>query len=145
MHNNNQVTVEMIGSFVDAAAGTSRSVASVAGRLIEEVVELGLAAGLPSSEIMNRVMDSLTKQAAKQSRASGLQVLPSDIKSDISDLGGECGDVALILKDVCHVAGIDLDVEESTKFNKLKGAKIKVAENGTISTIKQEDQRPTSN
>jgi NTP pyrophosphatase (non-canonical NTP hydrolase) len=138
MNKRKPVTVQMIGSFVDAAAGTSRSVASVAGRLIEEAVELGLAAGLPASQIMERVIDSLAKQAAKASRAQGLQVLPSDLKSNISDLGGECGDVGLILKDVCHVAGIDLDAEENTKFDKLKNAKIKVDENGTISTIKHE-------
>jgi NTP pyrophosphatase (non-canonical NTP hydrolase) len=125
-----------IGAFVDAIAGKTRSPSAVAGRLLEEAVELALAAGLSTGEVLSHVADSLHNQALKASATSGVTVFPSKLAADPSELAEECADVSLILKDLCHVAAIDLAPIEAAKWSKFKEKKFRVSETGTLYAIK---------
>lgn len=101
-------TSKEIGGFIDGIAGKIRTPSAVAGRLIEEVVELGLSVGLSPGAIMEHVADSLANQAMKLSKNSGFTIFPSHLNKhafteDIAEMSEECADVSLALKDLCHV------------------------------------------
>lgn len=139
------VTPALIGSFIDGvsddAAIPRRSPAAVAGRLLEEAVELALAAGVSPGKVFEHVTDSLHNQALKASRVMQTTVFPSQLHNmpkDEEGVAGECADISLILKDFCWVAGIqNLDLIESKKNAWFMGlGAYNVAPNGCIYRIK---------
>lgn len=129
-------TPEIIGSFVDSVAGKTRTPAAVAGRLLEEIVELALDAGLDAGKIMGHVTDSLHNQALKATEAAGRTVFPSQISGNPGELGEECADASILLKDLCYVANIDLAPIESDKWARFTQKKFRVSANGTIYAVK---------
>ena len=129
-------TAKVIGSFVDSVAGTTRTPAAVAGRLLEEMVELALASGLSVGAIMEHVTDSLHNQSLKATSKEGRTVFPSQLLADSSELAEECADVSIILKDLCHVAKIDLAPVEAGKWAQFTQKQFRVSPNGTIYAVK---------
>lgn len=102
-----------IGEATDTVLGADkRTVAGVAGRLLEEVVELCLAAGLSTEQIYGHATDSIYNQYVKLSKNSGAIQYPSAYKFQFSkeDLAGEIGDVRVMLEDVAHRAGLNADL-----------------------------------
>lgn len=132
---NQAPTSAAVGAFIDSVAGQKRTPATVAGRLTEEVVELALAAGLTAGKIMGHVADALHNQSLKASEASLKTVFPSQLSGD-GDLPEECADVSLVLKDLCHVAHINLPQEEASKWSRFTQKKFRVGPGGTIYAIK---------
>lgn len=128
------VSSKEIGEFVDGIAGKKRTPRAVAGRLIEEVVELGLSVGMTPGEIFEHVTDSLHNQALKSSLKKGRTVFPSEIESTYitGDVSEECVDVSLVLKDLCHVTQTDLDAEEDAKFIRFRALNFQVSKAGTL-------------
>lgn len=131
-----RITPHIIGTFVDSIAGTKRTASDVAGRLLEECVELGLATGLTSGQILEHVADALHNQALKASATSDHTIFPSQLTANASEVAEECADVGIILKDLCYVAKIDLDREEIIKHAKFVQKKFRVSVQGTIYSIK---------
>ncbi len=131
-----RITSDQVGTFVDSVAGKARTPAAVAGRLLEEVVELGLAAGLNAGQIMAHVADALHNQALKDSARQGATVFPSQIRTAPAELSEECADVGLMLKDLCYVAGVDLDAQEVEKHNKFVKKTFRVSPSGTLYAVK---------
>lgn len=130
------VTAKVVGDFIDSIAGNSRTPGAVAGRLIEEAVELCLATGLTSGQIMEHVADALHNQALKASVNHGSTVFPSQLQPDPGEIAEECADVGLLLKDLCHVARVDLDAEESAKHAKFILKQFRVSDKGTVYAVK---------
>ena len=130
------VESQEIGSFIDSVAGTFRTPSAVAGRLLEETVELALDAGLTAGEIMAHIADALHNQALKASAAAGKTVFPSQVSGKSKGLGQECADVSLVLKDLCHVAKVDLPAEERAKFEVFKTKVFWVSPQGTVYAVK---------
>lgn len=131
-----RITPEIIGRFVDSIAGKKRTASAVAGRLLEETVELGLATGLTPGQIMSHVADALHNQALKASAEAGRTVFPSQLVADASEVAEECADVGLILKDLCHVAKVDLDHEECRKHESFVRKQFRVSCSGTLYAVK---------
>lgn len=131
-----QITSNTVGTFVDSVAGTARTPGAVAGRLIEEVVELGLAAGMTSSAILGHVMDALHNQALKASATQGVTIFPSQLKSEAGESPEESADVSLVLKDFCYVSKIDLQAEEAKKWAVFKTKSFRVSATGTLYATK---------
>jgi NTP pyrophosphatase (non-canonical NTP hydrolase) len=125
-----------IGEFVDSIAGKTRKPAAVAGRLIEEVVELGLAAGISTGEIYAHVTDAIYNQAVKLTSKNDFTVFPSHFSStgitSVGEVSDEVADVSLLLKDFCHVSGLQLSEIEYAKFCKIKTLEFYVSPQGTI-------------
>lgn len=133
----NHVTPQMIGTFIDDKAGTARTVKSVAGRLIEEAAELGLAAGLTSGEIVQHIMDSIHNQCLKQSYKSGHVIFPSQITDQQSELAGEIVDVGWALKDLQYLcSGVDFNLLEQHKWDGFTARNFMASPNGTLYSIK---------
>lgn len=133
-------TATEIGTFIDQVAGQKRKPSDVAGRLIEEVTELCLSAGLTAGDIMAHVVDALHNQALKASK-DGDTVFPSALhtQSDQDDgIPGECADVSIVLKDFCHVAQVALDFEENLKWARFtrKTNQYRVTPEGTVYLVK---------
>lgn len=128
------VSSKEIGEFVDGIADKKRTPKAVTGRLIEEVVELGLSVGMTPGEIFEHVADSLANQAMKVSLKKGHTVFPSEIESTYiaGDVSEECADVSLVLKDLCHVTQTDLGAEEDAKFSRFKTLNFQVSPAGTL-------------
>lgn len=131
-----------VGSFVDSVAGQARTPAAVAGRLIEETVELAMSAGLSAGHIMAHVADALHNQSLKATEARSKTVFPSHLVGIREELAEECADVSLVLKDLCHVAHIDLPSEEVAKWNRLKKKQFLPLSGGAIPVSSKEDQGP---
>lgn len=131
-------TINEVGEFVDSVAGKVRTPAAVAGRLIEEVVELCLATGMDNNTIMGHVMDSVYNQTGKASRRSGMIIYPSymPVEYDKAEATEEAADVALILKDFCHVAGVDIETAQQVKWDVFITRKFNVSDTGTLYAIK---------
>lgn len=129
-------TPEIVGGFVDSVAGKIRTPAAVAGRLLEETVELALASGLNAGAIMGHVADALHNQALKATGAAGKTVFPSQLVQDASELAEECADVSIVLKDLCHVAEIDLAPVEADKWARFTQKQFRVSASGTIYAVK---------
>lgn len=132
------ITTKQIGEFIDSIAGKKRTPAAVAGRLMEEVVELCLSVGMTSGEIHSHVTDSLTNQAMKTSKILGKPVYPSEMKLSqaSADVEDEVAYVNLVLLDLCHVTQSNLDASTIAKFDNLQTKKFLVSEAGTIYTVK---------
>lgn len=134
------VDQEEIGEFIDKVSKNAevplRKPVAVAGRLIEEVVELALAAGLSPGKIFEHVTDALHNQALKASTES--TVFPSQLEADTGFLecAEEAADVSLFLKDFCHVVGFDLDFHETIKWNKFKAKTFRVMPSGVVYAVK---------
>jgi len=125
-----------VGSFIDSVAGQRRTPAAVAGRLTEEVVELALAAGLSAGQVMGHVADALHNQSLKATEVQAKTVFPSQLAGDETELAEECADVSLVLKDLCHVAHVDLPGEEVAKWNRFTKKQFRVGLSGTIYAVK---------
>lgn len=125
-----------VGSFIDSVAGQRRTPAAVAGRLTEEVVELALAAGLSSGQVMEHVADALHNQSLKATEVQAKTVFPSQLAGDQTELAEECADVSLVLKDLCHVAHVDLPAEETAKWGRFTKKEFRVGMSGTIYAVK---------
>lgn len=125
-----------VGSFIDSVAGQRRTPAAVAGRLTEEVVELALAAGLSAGQVMGHVADALHNQSLKATEAQAKTVFPSQLAGDKGELAEECADVSLVLKDLCHVAHVDLPGEETAKWSRFTKKQFRVGHSGTIYAVK---------
>lgn len=130
------VSIETVGGFIDSVAGQVRTPKAVAGRLLEEVVELALAAGVSALEVQGHVADALHNQALKASAAAGRTVFPSQLSADPTEVPEESADVSIVLKDFCHVAKVDLGAAESSKWAKFTKKKFRVTPQGTIYAIK---------
>lgn len=126
----------IVGSFVDSVAGQARTPAAVAGRALEEMVELASAAGLSAGEILGHVMDSLHNQALKATSAAGKTVFPSELAGNPAELAEECADIRIVLKDLCHVAEIDPDPVEAFKWAAFTKKQFRVTPKGTIYAVK---------
>lgn len=129
-------TVSEVGVFIDSVAGKVRTPADVAGRLLEEVVELSLAAGLATADIYSHVTDALHNQSLKASQNLGRTIFPSQLVGEQVELGEECADVGLVLKDLCHVAGVDPSREEALKWGKFTQKQFRVSPSGTLYAVK---------
>lgn len=129
-------TTATVGSFIDSVAGQRRTPAAVAGRLTEEVVELALAAGLSAGQVMGHVADALHNQSLKATAAQAKTVFPSQLTGDKGELAEECADVSLVLKDLCHVAHVDLPGEEIAKWGQFTKKQFRVGPSGTIYAVK---------
>jgi NTP pyrophosphatase (non-canonical NTP hydrolase) len=141
------VTPDDVGQFVDRVAGQvdvpRRTVTTVAGRFLEEAVELCLAAGLDPTQIMGHVMDSIHNQCAKRGRAAAAEgkypvVYPSQYGAtvDMKELGEELADCSLVMKDIVFLSGINLEAEETTKWSAFTQRRFHVSEKGTLYAIK---------
>lgn len=125
-----------VGTFIDSVAGQRRTPAAVAGRLTEEVVELALAAGLSAGQVMGHIADALHNQSLKATEAQAKTVFPSLLAGDKGELAEECADVSLVLKDLCHVAHVDLPGEETAKWSRFTKKQFRVGPSGTIYAVK---------
>lgn len=125
-----------VGAFIDSVAGQRRTPAAVAGRLTEEVVELALAAGLSAGQVMGHVADALHNQSLKATEVQAKTVFPSQLAGDKTELAEECADVSLVLKDLCHVAHVDLPGEETAKWGRFTKKTFRAAQGGTIYAVK---------
>ena len=103
------VSQQEIGAFIDVIAGDKRT---------------------PSA------IDSLHNQALKASDA--YTVFPSQLSSVATpgELPEEAADVSIILKDFCHVAGIDLGAQETSKWEKFKTKTFRVVDSGVVYAVK---------
>jgi NTP pyrophosphatase (non-canonical NTP hydrolase) len=112
----------IVGEAADKVPGADkRTVAGVVGRLLEEAVELALEAGLPTGEIYAHVTDSIYNQYVKASKVTGSIIYPSTKLDDDpwafrAEVAGEIGDVAVMLMDVAHRAGIDYEAARQAKI-----------------------------
>lgn len=119
---------ELVNSLHEAQSGQRRTVAAVAARAMEEMVELCLSAGLDSGSILSCVADALANQAMKQGHAQRCTVYPSEIRADQSPGGlvGQVADVRLLLKDLVFVAKVQGQPEaaENNLMQALRRAKL---------------------
>lgn len=129
-------TSATVGAFIDSVAGQRRTPAAVAGRLVEETVELALSAGLNAGQVMGHVADALHNQSLKATEAQSRTVFPSQLAGDQTELAEECADVSLVLKDLCHVAHVDLPSEEAAKWSRFTKKRFRVSPSGTIYAVK---------
>ena len=129
-------TSATVGAFIDSVAGQRRTPAAVAGRLVEETVELALSAGLSAGQVMGHVADALHNQSLKATEVQARTVFPSQLGGDQTELAEECADVSLVLKDLCHVAHVDLPSEEAAKWSRFTKKQFRVSPSGTIYAVK---------
>jgi hypothetical protein len=129
-----------IGEFVDKLSDASntprRTVSAVAGRFLEEAVELCLASGLDPDKIMAHVMDSIHNQCVK-ARVDKV-IYPSQFKQtyDHEEFTGELADCHLLLKDLEYISKVDASAAVDVKFAKLLQKQFAVSESGTVYAIK---------
>ena len=105
-----------IGKLADSVKGSEkRTSISVAGRTMEEMVELCLAAGMTTGEIYEHVNDAIFNQFLKSSRTRGDIHYPSEPMMDVdlehrTDLiADEIADVSIMLQDLAHVSNVNID------------------------------------
>lgn len=136
----------IVGTFIDgvsnAAGVTRRTAPAVAGRFIEEAVELCLAAGLGPDQIMSHVMDSIHNQVGKAGRRAGRVIYPSQYKEDASleELGEEMADCSLVLKDLAYIVGVDIATQENIKWAAFTQRQFNVSPSGTLYAIKSKSE-----
>jgi len=142
------ITPEEVGNFIDCVVEHTddfidgkirrRKPYDVAGRLIEEVVELGLATGLSPDQIMSHVMDSIHNQVGKAGRRAGRVIYPSQYHENATrdELAEEVADCSLLLKDLSFVAGINIPDEEERKWSVFTTRRFNVSRSGTLYAIK---------
>lgn len=139
------LTPHDIGLFVDSVSvqepnSLYRTPAAVAGRLIEEVVELCLATGASSQAIMGHVMDAIHNQCSKAGRKEGQVVYPTHYHQEIDDaeVAEEMADCRIILKDLEYITGLDVDAAEAVKWERFTQRRFYVSEEGTLYAIKSD-------
>jgi NTP pyrophosphatase (non-canonical NTP hydrolase) len=140
-----------VGRFIDSktVGHTQRTPQAVAGRLIEETVELALVVGVKSGKIFDHVADSLANQAIKASMSNRHTMFPSQLNDDYVaptegtdavvlhdiNIAGEVADVRLVLKDLLHVLQFNVEVmdeAEARKWASFIEKEFRVAENGCL-------------
>lgn len=138
-HEATTVGFASIGKATDKVPGSEkRTVASVSGRLLEEVVELCLAAGLTTEQIYGHVTDSVYNQYVKVSKNSGAIQYPSSYKftPNMAELAGEIGDVRVMLEDVAYRAGLDcngcFEDRKAAFFEKVSDGRFYANEKGLL-------------
>ncbi len=133
-----EVPPSIIGGFVDSIAGKSRTPQALAGRLLEEMIELCMATGLSHGDIMMHVTDAMHNQALKDSRKQGKTVFPSAHVSEFSkeEVAEEIADVGLVLKDLVYVTGVNQNAEEVKKWSKFTRKQFRVSDKGTLYAVK---------
>jgi hypothetical protein len=160
------VTSEEIGQFFTETAAKlkkedRRSLKGSIGRLLEEVVELALAANMEPGRIFEHVTDSLHNQAIKKSKEKAVTVFPSELayqylpsKEHYLDLVQECADVSLFLKDVYYMicehgkhSGLTVSLPsvsrlERRKFAELRSRQLTITDRGLIYTKKSHVNKP---
>lgn len=111
-----------VGEFCRTVAGRSPDISALAGRLLEEAAELGLACGLTVGEIFAHITDSVYNQAVKESYHSGETVFPSGLRRahSLVDVAGECADVVLMVKRLAFEIDVDLAAVERRVFEDFK-------------------------
>lgn len=127
-----------VGPFIDQIAGKKRTVAAVSGRLLEESVELALACGMNAGAIFGHVADALHNQALKASRLASKTIFPAQLvaNSEMKEIADEGADVGLILDDLAHVAGFDLEAAKAAKWAAFTQKTFRVSDAGTIYAVK---------
>lgn len=147
------ITPETIGGFVDSVVANRnshfpedeqvarRTPETVAGRFLEEAVELCLATGMNPKDIMGHVMDSIHNQAGKAGRRAGRVIYPTYYREEPTpeNIAEEAADCFLVLKDLVHVAGIDIEAAQEQKWNAFTQRTFYVSEKGTLYAIKKAD------
>lgn len=123
-----------VGEFCRSIAGNSPDVSALAGRLLEEAAELGIACGLTVDQIFGHIADSVYNQAVKESYHSGETVFPSGLRRahSIVDMAGECADVVLMAKRLAFEIDVDLDAVERRVFEDFKTRDLYANEKGLI-------------
>lgn len=141
-----EVTPAVVGTFVDSITiqhldTPRRTTAAVAGRFIEEAVELCLATGMNPKDIMGHVMDSIHNQVGKAGRKAGRVIYPTYYTEEVSraNIAEEAADCAIILKDLSYVGGFNLEAAQSKKWEAFIERKFNVSETGTLYAIKKTD------
>lgn len=139
-------TPQEIGEFVDRVSSQAhgiprRTPSAIAGRFIEEAVELCLATGMNPKDIMGHVMDSIHNQAGKAGRKAGRVIYPTYYTEEVTpeNIAEEAADCFLVLKDLVHVAGIDVEKAQDEKWAKFITRTFYVSEQGTLYAIKKAD------
>lgn len=138
------ITPQTVGEFVDTVSTKSnpdtprRTATAVAGRFIEEAVELCLATGMKPADIMVHVMDSIHNQVGKAGRRVGKVIYPSEYTEEViaANIAEEAADCSLVLKDLVYIAEINLPAEEEKKWTTFIGRKFNVSAQGTLYAIK---------
>lgn len=123
-------TINVVGEFIDNKAGKIRTPQAVAGRTIEELVELMLEVHMTPGQIMGHVMDALHNQTLKHSNRIGHTLFPSELNTGDKNSAEfiqpihtiavmqEAADVNLCLLDFLHVMGnISQDRFDATLAN----------------------------
>lgn len=120
------ITKDMVGSLVDRICKNSkRDPAAVAGRILEEAVELCAAAGLSNADILIHVTDALHNEALKCSKRLGHTRFPSQVlnKPSQADIKAELGDMRLCMLDMQYLVNTpNFEIEQhiATKFTDLQ-------------------------
>lgn len=117
-----------IGLYADKVSGSKmRTPATVAGRTLEECVELCLASGLTTGEIYSHVTDSIHNQYVKLAKQQGSIKYPSESIDCVSfedrqdEIAGEIGDVLCMLHDMAHVSNINIEEAYAIKLKSFIG------------------------
>lgn len=106
----------------------NHSKARVAGRLLEETVELCIASGQTPEQVLGHVLDALANEASKKN------LYPTELKPeyDINEVAGELVDVN-ILQSYCHyINGVDPRVVVEVSESKLQMFKALAREGNLI-------------
>lgn len=102
------VDTDEVGRAVDTVCNNKRrDIRKVAGRFLEEAVELAAACGVTPAEMRSHVEDSIHNMCLKQSFMDGRTVFPSQLTTEYNsnDVVAEAGDTLLLLKDVLYLSG----------------------------------------
>lgn len=137
------LTPNAIGEFVDRVSAQEpnaeyRTPEAVAGRFLEEAVELCLATGMTPVKLMAHVMDAIHNQCSKAGRRAERVIYPSYYTQPVDDveIAEEMADCRLLLKDLEYITGLDVDAAEQMKWDKFTKRRFYVSEQGTLYAIK---------
>lgn len=135
-------TPQEVGQFIDNVSSKEdvprRTPSAVAGRFIEEAVELCLAAGLSPVDIMGHIMDAIHNQASKAGKARGRVIYPSYYLEDYeaANVAEELADCFLVLKDLAFITETDMESAQNDKWAKFIQRDFYVSDSGTLYAIK---------
>ena len=139
-------TVTEVGEFIDAktAGHPRRTPQAVAGRVLEELVELCLILGMPPGNIFDHIADALANQALKSSQQSGHTIFPSQLTTQVInpdrsihdiEIAGEIADVRMTLKDLVYNLGYApevMDQAEAIKWQAFISKEFRVSDQGCL-------------
>lgn len=125
-------TAQQIGAFMKSKGGGHRTPRAVAGRLLEEMVELALSCGLSTGDIFSHVTDALYNQSLKLSVQTKHTVFPSELTEPYTNAPSELADVGIHLKDLAYVLNVDQTKAESEKWADFIQRDFKVSKGGTL-------------